>query len=152
MKIYTSYFYNIRFFKPWQIPVSTAVWDPKWFHDGKGKDHVWKDQNNVWNGIRFEALNPEGCNAGGCPCKVKNPEECWFLRSYAKGLRSWKFSDIMDYLQKVADFIQQTEGFQEEPEIILMVYEVPDNPCSERVELLRYFRENGIDIEEWKKN
>ena len=58
----------------------------------------------------------------------------------------------MDYLQKVADFIQQTEGFQEEPEIILMVYEVPDNPCSERVELLRYFRENGIDIEEWKKN
>lgn len=29
MKIKISYFYMIRFFKPNQIPISTAVWDPK---------------------------------------------------------------------------------------------------------------------------
>lgn len=28
MKIYTSYFYMIRFMKPNMIPLSTAKWDP----------------------------------------------------------------------------------------------------------------------------
>ena len=38
MKIYTSYFYQIRFFKPNMIPLSTAKYDPSWFHKGLG----WK--------------------------------------------------------------------------------------------------------------
>lgn len=36
MKIYTSYFYQIRFFKPNMIPLSTAKYDPSWFHKGLG--------------------------------------------------------------------------------------------------------------------
>lgn len=32
MKILISYFYQIRFFKPNMIPLSTAAFDPKWFH------------------------------------------------------------------------------------------------------------------------
>ena len=35
MKIYISYFYAVRFFKPYQIPMSTAVWDPKWWRGVK---------------------------------------------------------------------------------------------------------------------
>lgn len=32
MKILTSYFYQIRNFKPYQIPLSTAISDPAWYH------------------------------------------------------------------------------------------------------------------------
>ncbi len=150
MKIYTSYFYQVRFFKPHQIPISTAVWDPKWYHEFKGQDHLFKDKNGVWNGIRLEYLNPKRCNAGGCPCKKKDPENCWFLKSYLAGLRRWNFSEILQYLLRTAEYLQRLEGFTEEPEIMLLVHEAPDNPCSERVPLQKYFQEHGIDVCEWE--
>ena len=149
MKVYTSYFYQIRFFKPWQIPISTAVWDPKWSHEGQGQDHIWKDKNGVWNGIRLDLLNPKRCNAGGCPCKTKDPGKCWFMKSYAQGLRGWNFSEIMQYLIQTAEYLQRLDGYLQEPEIMLIVHEAPDNPCSERVPLQEYFRENGIEVCEW---
>ena len=31
MEFYTSYFYKIRFMKPYMIPLSTAVFNPKWY-------------------------------------------------------------------------------------------------------------------------
>jgi len=151
MKVYTSYFYQIRFFKPNQIPISTAVWDPKWFHEFKGQDHIWKDKNGVWNGIRLELLNPKRCNAGGCPCKVKDPSKCWFIKSYSSGLRRWDFNEIMQYLTQTAEYLQRLEGFTEEPEIMLIVHESPDNPCSERIPLQEYFREHGIECTEWER-
>lgn len=36
MKIYTSYFYMVRFMKPYMIPLSTAKFDPAWFHKELG--------------------------------------------------------------------------------------------------------------------
>ena len=60
MKVATSYFYQIRFFKPNMIPVSTAMWDPKWFHNFKNQYHVFKDRNGVYNGLRYPALSPKG--------------------------------------------------------------------------------------------
>ena len=32
----TSYFYQIRFFRPDMIPLSTARFDPSWYHRNKG--------------------------------------------------------------------------------------------------------------------
>lgn len=32
MKFYISYFYAVRFMKPNTVALSTAMWDPKWFH------------------------------------------------------------------------------------------------------------------------
>ena len=52
MKVLITYFYNIRFLKQNQIPVSTAMWDPKWYHDFKDKDYIFKDKNGVYNGDR----------------------------------------------------------------------------------------------------
>ena len=43
----TSYFYQIRNFKPNMIPLSTALWDPKWFHKNKGHSFQFKDKNGV---------------------------------------------------------------------------------------------------------
>ena len=41
MNIYISYFYNIRFFPKNLIPISTAMWDPKWYHNFKSDDTVF---------------------------------------------------------------------------------------------------------------
>ena len=56
MKLAISYFYKIRFFQPWMIPISTAAWDPKYYHDNKGKDYLFVDKRGVINGYRYEAL------------------------------------------------------------------------------------------------
>ena len=157
MKIYTSYFYMVRFLKPNQIPISTAIWDPKWFHDFKGQDNVWKDKNGVWNGIRLEVLNPESCCTTQPPecvaCikenREKDPKSCSFIKEYREGLSKINFEDLMETLIKTAEFIQQLEGFKDEPEIILLVHEAPYNPCSERVPLQELFKNNGIDVVEW---
>ena len=47
MKLAISYFYKIRFFQPWMIPISTAAWDPKYYHDNKGKDYLFVDTINI---------------------------------------------------------------------------------------------------------
>ena len=108
MKVYISYFYQIRFFKPYQIPVSTADWDPKWFHQNKGQSHIWKDANGVWNGIRLEILNPSQCCSILPPeCVLcgteRHPESCSFLKDYRKGLDKIGFEELMCYLNGIGD-------------------------------------------------
>jgi len=147
----------IRFLKPYQIPISTAIWDPKWFHNFKDQDYVWKDKNGVWNGIRLEILNPNSCcitQPPECIACVKDgrdrdPKNCSFIKEYKEGLEKINFNDLMELLTKMAEFIQQLEGFENEPEIILLVHEAPYNPCSERVPLQELFKNNGIDVVEW---
>lgn len=150
MKIYISYFYNIRFFKPHQIPLSTAIWDPKWYHRGLGNSEVYLDKNGVINGLRIEELNPGSCNACGCPCKTKNYQDCWFLKTYRNGLNKINFQELYTKIETIAQGWKNTAGFNEEPEIILIVYETPDNPCSERVPIIEWFAKNGVNVEEWK--
>ena len=158
MKIYTSYFYQIRFFKPNQIPMSTADWDPKWFHNFQGQNNIWKDKNGVWNGIRLEILNPSHCcsilppECVRCTKETRHPESCSFLKDYKNGLNKINFSELMEYLTKTADYFQHLEGFTDEPEIMLIVHESPDNLCSERVPIQDLFRDNGIEIKEFEGN
>ena len=45
MKLALSYFYQIRNFKHYMIPVSTAVWDPQWFHIDK-TTKIFKDNRS----------------------------------------------------------------------------------------------------------
>ena len=157
MKIWTSYFYQIRFFKPHQIPLSTADWDPKWFHDFKDQNYIWKDKNGVWNGLRVDTLSPSKCcsilppECVKCAEGTRHPETCSFLGDYSTGLRKINFQDLYNLLQRVASGIQQLEGFSEEPEIMLILHEAPNNPCSERVPIQEYFRNYGIEIKEWER-
>ncbi len=82
LEIATSYFYQIRFFKPSMIPVSTAVFDPKWYHNFKGQDHVFIDKRGVVNGLRIKSLMPDyTCNnlcRGFETCPTKDPGTCDF--------------------------------------------------------------------------
>lgn len=151
MKVLITYFYNIRFLKPNQIPVSTAVWDPKWYHDFKDKDYIFKDKNGVYNGIRYIPFVPnDSCNGlcrGPETCD-KTPDTCPFLQNYYKQIYSLDIDKVMDDFNEIRYWLELDVA--DDYEIVILVYEKPDNPCSERHTLIQWFKDNGIDIEEFK--
>lgn len=152
MKIAISYFYHIRFFKPYMLPISTAVWDPKWYHHFQGDDKVFLDKNHVVNGLRVPILSPgatcEGLCRGVDNCISKNPNECAFLIEYEKQLNLIDFDLMMKELEQSAMKLKSMLKFEEEPLMVLMVYEKPDNQCSERTILMKWFREHGVELQE----
>ena len=132
------------------IPISTAVWDPKWFHNFQGHEIIFKDKNNVLNGIRYPDLSSANI-APCCPCENKDPSNCQFIKDYAEYLDTLDFDKVYSDLKFIGNKGKEILKFDEEPEICLMVYEKPDNPCSERKSLMEYFNKHGIPITEWNK-
>ena len=148
MKISTSYFYQIRHFNKNMIPVSTAIWDPKWFHTGNNIGE-YRDKNGIWNGIRMPILSPINIQTDTCVnCKDKNPNDCKFLKDYKDYLNSLNFENIYQSLEKLSEAVVNLENLTDEPHIVLIVHEKPDNPCSERSALHEYFNLHGIDCKE----
>jgi len=158
MKYLISYFYHIRHFYPYMIPVSTALWDPKWYHNGMGQNHIFEDSRGVVNGLRCEKLHfPEELydnlhdkQCKGKPCKYE-PSTCEFLKEYEKYLFSLNFKLIIDELEYFAKEMKDTLEFSEDPIIVLMVHEANTNPCSERGPLIKLFKSNNIDIKEFEQ-
>lgn len=148
MKIYTSYYYQIRFFKPYMIPVSTSLGDPKWFHDNKGNNYIYKDKRNIINGIRYLYIMVQKNCHEGCPCQERNPLSCNFLKQYKKELNQLDFNKIIQDFTWLINEHQKQEEIKEEPVIVLMVHEAWYNQCSERKVLQEYFNEHGIQCEE----
>lgn len=151
MKISISYFYNIRFFKPNMIPVSTAVWPPKWF---TRQGQIYKDKNGVYNGITCVNIQPgEACD-GLCPCEhhKSGQPHCNFLSTYYKQLERIDFQTFWNWCEGLGQYVQKKEQFAAEPEIVLIVFETPKNPCSERRPLVEWFAANGYDLKEWTKD
>lgn len=151
MEIKISTFHNIRNFKPYMIPISTAMWDPKWYHDNQGPSHVFKDKRGVWNGFKYHSLAPgitcENLCRGPETCG-STPDCCPFLQNYGKQLNNIDFDVMIRELEHLAQLVKKKEGFKEDPVIVLLVYEKPDNPCSERWELKKWFTSHGYELEE----
>lgn len=156
MYIMTSYFYQIRFFTPNMIPLSTAAWDPKWFHQNKGHSFQWKDKNGVWNGIRAEEFAPgplcEGLCFGPETCETGSPQQCAFLKQYRKQLDMLDFKEIIKRIYTLGKKVQEVENFKEEPIIVFIFHEAFTNPCSERWVVQDWFKDNGYPITEWLKS
>lgn len=151
-KIYVSYFYQVRFFDPSIIPVSTAIWDPKWYHDFKDESYIYKDENGVLNGIKFLDLSPLGIDSECPECKRSgDPNTCSFITKYYNKLESLDFDKVLAGLNYIKESSRRALGLVELPSICLMVHEAPDNPCSERDPLIKYFRSHGMEVEEWQK-
>jgi len=158
---YITYFYNVRFFKPYEIPISTAFSDPKWYHkDSYNKNLCFIDNNGVINGIREDslhfstemshALGDDMCS-GPESCKY-TANECPFLCEYFNYLQTIDFNNyLIPELTRVAIDAKKLLGFEEEPRIILLVHEKPDNPCSERWALIDLFRQHNTELIEWRK-
>lgn len=152
MKLLISYFYKIRFFSRDMIPLSTAVWDPKWFH---GEDGLYIDKRGVINGCRFEHFMPgPTCNnlcRGSENCK-QEPTTCSFLKEYRKQLDKLNFTAVMQLLQKFAVMMRSKMNLDHEPTLVFMVYEPPYKLCSERVPLVAWFKEHGYDLAEFDEH
>lgn len=154
MRAAISYFYQIRFFKPYMIPLSTAIWDPKWFHKGLGPTHVFRDKNGVINGLRINPLVPtfEGnttlCH-GRDDCIHGDPETCAFRKRYAEQLRRYPMDEFKSNLERSMREVADTQRLRYEDMLaVFIVYETPDNKCSEREELIKWFADNGEDVKE----
>lgn len=152
LKTYITTFYNIRYLKPYQIPISTAMWQPKYFlKDGR----CFIDDNGVMNGIYEEALSPKYIAADsicqkGCQY-IKNNPNCPFLIKYQEYLNTLDFEAVIKELERVSYEVQKVLNFNEEPEIILLVYEKDGNPCSERQALKAWFESHGYTLPEWEQ-
>lgn len=91
MKFMISYFYQVRFMKPYMIPISTAKWDPKWFHENLSQSHIFMDKNSVLNGIRADIFSPSNELSQYCiNCKEKTGK-CEFLKQYKNQLKRLDF-------------------------------------------------------------
>lgn len=148
MKFYVSYFYAVRFMKPNTVALSTAKSDPQWFHQGWDKSVVYVDKNGVYNGLRAEPFVPQyfSDTEGFCGNCDKDQNHCKFMRFYRQQLEELDFDDMIKRFESIAQRVV-TNG--EEPEIVLLVHEAPDNPCSERWALLDWFKSHGIDAQEY---
>ena len=144
MKIATSYFYQIRNFKPSMIPVSTCLSDPEWFKPKDGKEY-YIDKRGIVCGLRYEPLIVQSQGTHYCPCEEKE-----VLKGNCPAMQEYR------QLLEIVDFNKMIKGFQyclnkfHADTIVLIVYEAPNNLCSERVALQNYFTEHGLQCEELK--
>lgn len=152
MKLAVSYFYQIRNFKKNMIPVSTAMWDPKWFHENQGPDHIFFDNRGIINGIRILPFVPgPKCNnlcRGIENCETKDPKTCPFLKAYREQLEELDIKKFIDDTIELVEKYKETTEFDGEPTVVFIVYEAPNNPCSERWVLLDFFKDKGIECQE----
>ena len=144
MKFYTSYFAQLRNFPPNLVGLSTAIWNPKWLQLGRDKcGAIWLDCPPLKPGAACEGL----CKG---KCVPKHPDNCQFLQVYRRQLNQINFKDFIAHLELLADTIKMGEQLKD-IDFAFLVYETPTNNCSERWPIQQWFRDNGVEIEEWKK-
>lgn len=152
-KVYISYFYQIRFMTPEYVPISTALSDPKWFHNFNGNEFVFFDKNGVINGIRSKLLKPglkcQDLCTGSKACALI-PSFCRFLQAYREQLSEIDFNEFKSGLAECLIEYSKISGVKD-PIPVFIVYEAPSNSCSERVPLIEWFNSNSIECEEWSK-
>lgn len=157
MTISTSYFYHVRNLWPNQIPVSTAVWDPKWFHNFKGQDEIFFDKRGVINGVRAEFFAPDETCRDLCMGRERcfaDPSSCAFLMRYSKQLDGLDFTKVVRAFNNIAEGmcgIFRDNGIciqSADIEFVLLFHETPDNVCSERGVVQTWFARNGMTITE----
>ena len=136
------------------IPISTAIWDPGWYHDFTGDyNYLFKDKRGIVNGLRILPIIECGKAAQSC----KGPEQCNytstvpacpFLKSYTENLKQLDINILINAFNDLALKYKMHENIENEIVIVLIVYETPKNPCSERNALINYFNKHGIECKE----
>ena len=126
--------------------MSTAVHDPKWYHDSKSLDYVFIDKRGVVNGLRAPMLSPIKIHNSECKnCRSnKDTSVCSFIRQYREYIFSLNFGEVYRFLCNISQKFNDAD-------ICLIVYEKPDNPCSERATLVEWFAKNGVTVKEFSR-
>ena len=145
MKIKTSYFYQIRNFTPNMIPVSTAISDPIWYRPPEGKEY-YIDKRGIINGLRYEPLIVQKYGIQTC----YGPEGCWYAHAdtrdpYGNEIPCPTMREYEQLLYSLVDKEKTLKAFEHclkkfnADTIVLIVHEAPNNPCSERAVLQKFF-------------
>jgi len=149
MKVRLSYFYQIRNFKPNMIPMSTAMSDPAWYHDFKDQDHIFTDKRGILNGLRLRPIIVQDQSGEHqCPCETRDSSNCPLAKNYEFALEMVDFPKMMKGIEAFCTDYCIRNNIKEEPIAVLMVYEAPNNPCSERYPLIEYFNRHGVECKE----
>ena len=144
MKLYTSYFAQLRNFPPNLVGLSTAIWNPKWLQPERDKNGaIWLDVPPLKPGHECDGLCAGKCNP-------KHPDDCQFLITYKQQLDKIDFQKFMMNLSRLEEQIKQEENLSH-VDFAFLVYETPQNPCSERRIIQPWLYEHGIEVSEWKK-
>lgn len=151
--IYTSYFYQVRFLPSNFLPLSTAKWDPKWYHDFKGEGNVYVDKRGIVNGLRLSQLTPgkecENLCKGSESCS-NSPNSCRFLEVYREQVNKLDMEQFLSLLTDLTELHRDLTHLNE-TNIVLLFHEVPTNPCSERVVVTDWLTSNGIQVKEFNR-
>ena len=138
MKIATSYFYQIRNFTPNMIPVSTVLSDPAWYRPPQGKEY-YIDKRGIVCGLRYEPLIVQRFGTKEC---MGLHQQCPF---YTEGYQCECMREYEQLLFSFVDKKKTLKAFEyclnkfNADTIVLIVYETPNNPCSEREGLQLFF-------------
>lgn len=131
------------------IPISTSRSDPAYFHNNCGKQYQFIDKRGVYNGLRCEMLAPGNQLSGLCNEKCSEiSTDCAFLTGYRVQLDKIDFDDFIKRTENLCNKVAEYLGVAD-PLAVFVVWEAPDNPCSERLVLFDWFAENGIQVEEY---
>lgn len=150
MKIYISNFANIRYLTENCIPISTAVWPPKFWKFGV-------DKNNVFLGISEKELSPYKIDvedgvlcSKDCKRRADLPN-CEFLVRYRAFLDTVDINYILNEFSRVAEDVRKITHYKNDAIIVLLVYESINNQCSERWPLIDWFAKHGIEVKNFNK-
>ena len=144
MNLYTSYWAQVRNFPKSLIGLNTTMWPPKWRPLGQDKNGVWVlDCPPLKPGAECEGL----CHGD---CHPQTSPHCPFIQIYYNQLMKMDFTQFINTLMRLRDRIKEGENL-ESVDFAFIVYETPQNQCSERWALQKWVRTNGFEIEEWHK-
>jgi len=144
MQLYTSYWAQVRNFPPNLIGLNTTIWPPRWRSLGQDKRGVWViDCPPFKPGKQCDGL----CNG---KCNPKHPNDCKFLNVYRNQLDNIDVEDFLIHLEKLAEKFKTNEHYTN-VDFAFIVFETPQNSCSERIAIQAWGAMVGLDIKEWKK-
>ena len=139
MKIYTSYWSQVRNFPTNLVGLNTTVWPPKYRPLGTDKRGVTViNCKPLVPGRECEYL----CRG---TCDPPHPQDCSFLQTYRKQLDKINFNEFYTYMGELSKKYNNAD-------FAFIVFEPPTRNCSERIPIQNWFHDNGIEIEEWHSN
>lgn len=142
--IYTSYWAQVKNFPTNLVGLNSTIWPPKWRPLGKDNRGVWViDCPPIKPGAQCNGL----CNG---KCSPKHPQDCDFLKNYYDQLHEIDFNDFLNRLARLGTKIKEGENL-DSIDFAIIFFETPQNPCSERAMIQKWFKENDCEIKEWHK-
>lgn len=139
MKIYTSYWAQVRKFPTNLIGLNTTVWPPRYRPLGYDKNGVLV--------LNCKPLVPgKSCNylCRGA-CEPPHPQDCAFLQTYRAQLNKINFNEFYSYMEELSKKYNDAD-------FAFIVFEPPTRACSERGVIQKWFHAHDIECEEWQPN